>query len=73
MAILSALAAYLASKRDRQRTLYTEAVQAILGWKKMHYRVRRRTKRNEPSLVGSFNEPQDDLSYYQAWIVADSK
>ncbi len=71
--IVAALSAYLASKRERRRTLYTEAVQAIVGWKEMLYRVRRRTKDDEPGLVGAFHELQDKMAYYQAWIAADSK
>ena len=72
-ALLSALAAYLASKRDRRRSLYSEAVQVIVGWKEMLYRVRRRSDDKVPDLVESFHDMQDKLAYYQAWIAAESK
>jgi hypothetical protein len=73
VALLSALAAYLSSKRERRRILYSEAVQAILGWKEMLYRVRRRQKDQEPDLVEGFHDLQDKLTYYQAWIGSESK
>lgn len=73
VALLAALAAYLASKRDRRRTLYSEAVQVIVGWKEMLYRVRRRSPDQTEQLVTAFHELQDKLSYYQAWIGGESK
>ena len=73
VALLSALAAYLASKRDRRRSLYSEAVQVIVGWKEMLYRVRRRSDDQTRDLVNSFHDLQDKLSYYQAWIAGESK
>ena len=73
VAILSALAAYLASKRDERRTLYSEAVQSIVGWKEMVYRVRRRTDEQTSDLVAAFHDYQDKLSYFQAWIAGESK
>ena len=73
VAILSALAAYLASKRDRRRTLYSEAVQVIVGWKEMLYRVRRRDEEETRELVNAFHDMQEKLAYYQAWIAGDSQ
>jgi hypothetical protein len=72
VALLSALAAYLASKRDGRRTLYSEAVQVIVGWKEMLYRVRRRIDDQTGDLVTAFHELQDKLTYYQAWIGGES-
>lgn len=73
VAILSALAAYLAAKRDRRRTLYSEAVQAIAGWKEMLYRVRRRQTDDAPELVAQFHELQDKLAFCEAWVGSESK
>jgi hypothetical protein len=73
VALLSALAAYLASKRDRRRTLYSKAVQVIVGWKEMLYRVRRRRDDQAADLVTAFHARQDELTYYQAWIAGESK
>jgi len=73
VALLSALTAYLASKRERRRVLYSEAVQAIVGWKEMLYRVRRRGSDQSRELITSFHDLQDKLSYYEAWIGSESK
>lgn len=72
VAIVGALAAYLATKRERRRLLYGEAVRAAVRWKEMLYRVRRRGKADDQDLVQRFHELQDDLSYYEAWIGAES-
>jgi hypothetical protein len=73
VALLSALAAYLASKRDSRRSLYSEAMQVIVSWKEMLYRVRRRSDEETRDLVNSFHELQDKLSYFQGWIGSESK
>lgn len=73
MAIIAALAAYLAHKRDRRRTLYSEATRAAVRWKEFLYRVRRREKGQERDLIQGFHGLQDELSYYQAWVGGDSK
>ncbi len=72
VAILSVLAAYLASKRDRRRALYSEAFRAAVSWKEMLYRVRRRAAGQEHELIERFHDLQDQLSYYQAWVGSDS-
>jgi hypothetical protein len=73
VAIISALAAYLAAKRESRRSLYADAVQVIASWKEMLYRVRRRKTSNDPDLVSQFHDIQDKLTYYCAWIGAESK
>jgi hypothetical protein len=73
VALLSALAAYLAAKRDSRRSLYSEAVQVIVSWKEMLYRVRRRSDDQTRDLINSFHGLQDKLAYYQAWISGESK
>lgn len=73
VAILAALAAYLASRRDRRRTLYSEAVRAALAWREQLYRVRRRDDGQERALTDRFHELQEQLSYYEAWIGSESK
>jgi hypothetical protein len=70
---LTAYAAYLTSKRERRRVLYSEAVRAAVGWKEMLYRVRRRDIGQERALVDSFHKLQDDITYYQAWIGSESE
>jgi hypothetical protein len=73
VALLSALAAYLASKRERRRVLYSEAAQAILSWKEMLYRVRRRSDDQARDLISTFHDLQDKLTFYEAWIGSESK
>jgi hypothetical protein len=73
VAAVSALAAYLASKRERRRALYSEAVKAAVAWEEMLFRVRRRSGGQERELVDRFHELQDDLTYHQAWVGSESK
>lgn len=73
VASLSALAAYLASKRERRRTLYSEAVKAAVVWEEMLFRVRRRSADQERELVDTFHALQDDLTYHRAWVGSESK
>jgi hypothetical protein len=72
VAITSLLAAYLASKRERRRTLYSEAVRSVLGWNEMVYRVRRRAPGQERELIERFHDLQDQLAFYRAWIGSES-
>jgi hypothetical protein len=73
VACLSALAAYLAGKRERRRALYSEAVKAAVAWEEMLFRVRRRSEGQERELVERFHDLQDDLTYHQAWVGSESK
>jgi hypothetical protein len=70
--IIAALAAYLASKRERRRALYSEAIKAAVGWQEMLYRVRRREEGQERELISRFHDLQDQLTYYQAWVGSES-
>lgn len=69
----SGLSAYFAAKRDRRRVLYGKAVQEILKWNEMVYRVRRRDPSEDRDLIHAFHEIQEGLSYHQAWIASESK
>mgnify|MGYP001496572196 CR=1 FL=1 len=73
VAILSALAAYLGVKRERRRSLYSDAVKAAVAWEEMLYRVRRRGEGAERGLIDRFHELQDSLTFYDAWVGSDSK
>lgn len=73
VAILSLLAAYLAGKRERRRSLYSEAVRAAVAWRELLYRVRRRRAGQESELISAFHSAQDQLAYYQAWVGSDSR
>jgi hypothetical protein len=73
VAVLGALAAYFAAKRQQRRATYSEAVRAATAWKELLYRVRRRQEGQAGAIVELFHEAQDSLSYYEAWIGAESK
>jgi len=73
VAAVSVLSAYFATKRERRRILYGQAVQVILKWNEMVYRVRRRDPSEGRELIHSFHELQESLSYYQAWVASESK
>lgn len=73
VAVLGALFAYLATKRDRRRGLYGEALRAALAWQEMVYRVRRRREGTEAALIDRFHDMHDQLSYYTGWIGSESK
>lgn len=73
VAAASGLSAYLATKRERRRKIYGEAVQAILKWSEMVYRVRRRDAAEARDLINSFHALQESLAYYEAWIASESK
>jgi len=71
--LLTAFATYSATKRDRRRTLYGEALKAALGWQEMLYRVRRRREEDGPCLVKQFHDLQEQLIYYQGLIGSESR
>lgn len=73
VSVLGALAAYFAAKRQQRRTTYSEAVRAATAWKELLYRVRRRQKGQEHAIVELFHVAQENLSYYEAWVEAESK
>jgi hypothetical protein len=73
VAVLGALAAFFAARRQQRRTTYSEAVRAATAWKELLYRVRRRQEGQAPAIIELFHQAQDDLSYYEAWVGAESK
>jgi hypothetical protein len=73
VASLSALAAYLASKRERRRVLYSEATKAAVAWEEMLFRVRRRSADQERELIDTFHTLQDDLTYHRGWVGSESR
>ncbi len=72
VALLAALTAYLANKRENRRHLYSEATKAALAWEEMLYRVRRRSGDQDRDLVNRFHDGQDQITYYRAWVGSES-
>jgi hypothetical protein len=63
----------LESRRDRRRTLYSEAYRAALEWVELYYRVRRRDPENPHELVPLFHTAQESINYYQGWLSTESE
>jgi hypothetical protein len=59
-------------RRDRRRTLYSEAYRAALAWVEMLYRVRRRDPEHPYELAAQFHKLQEDIDFYQGWIESES-
>jgi hypothetical protein len=59
-------------RRDRRRTLYSEAYRAALAWVEMLYRVRRRDPEHPYELATQFHKLQEDIDFYQGWIESES-
>jgi len=72
VAVLAALAAYMAANREQRRALYSEAIKVAVGWEEMLYRVRRRREGQEQELIERFHDLQDNLTYHRAWMGTDS-
>lgn len=70
---MGGLVAYFAAKRQQRRATYSEAVRAATAWKELLYRVRRRQKGQAPTIIELFHQAQDNLSYYEAWVGAESQ
>jgi hypothetical protein len=64
--------ARLNERRDRRRTLYSEAYKAALAWVEMLYRVRRRDPERPYELAAQFHKLQEDIDFYQGWIESES-
>ncbi|MDX6584284.1 MAG: hypothetical protein QOI10_3468 [Solirubrobacterales bacterium] len=62
----------LEARRDRRRTLYSEAYRAALEWIELYYRVRRRDPENPHELVGLFHAAQESINYHEGWISTES-
>ena len=73
VSVMGALAAYMAAKRQQRRVTYSEAVRAATAWKELLYRVRRRRAGQEAGIIELFHQAQDNLSYYEAWVAAESE
>jgi hypothetical protein len=70
--LLGLALARLSERRDRRRTLYSEAYRAALAWVEMLYRVRRRDPERSYELAAKFHELQEDINFFQGWIESES-
>lgn len=59
-------------RRDRRRTLYSEAYRAALAWVEMLYRVRRRDPARPYELAAQFHTLQEAIDFHEGWIESES-
>jgi hypothetical protein len=59
-------------RRDRLRTLYSEAFQSAVGWGEMYYRVRRRDPAKPYAVAERFHTIQERIDFHQGWIASES-
>jgi hypothetical protein len=59
-------------RRDRRRSLYSDAYQAAVGWGELYYRVRRRDPAALYEVAARFHEVQEQIDFHQSWIDSES-
>jgi hypothetical protein len=62
----------LSDRRDRRRSLYSDAYQAAVGWGELYYRVRRRDPGSPYEVATRFHEVQEQINFHQSWIDSES-
>jgi hypothetical protein len=62
----------LSDRRDRRRSLYSDAYQAAVGWGELYYRVRRRDPGAPYEVAARFHEVQERIDFHQSWIDSES-
>lgn len=62
----------LSDRRDRRRSLYSDAYQAAVGWGELYYRVRRRDPGSPYEVAARFHEVQEQINFHQSWIDSES-
>lgn len=62
----------LSERRDRRRSLYSNAYQAAVGWGELYYRVRRRDPDDPYAVAARFHEVQEQIDFHQSWIDSES-
>lgn len=62
----------LSDRRDRRRSLYSDAYQAAVGWAELYYRVRRRDPAATYEVAARFHEVQEQIDFHQSWIDSES-
>jgi hypothetical protein len=71
-AVIGGLFVWAQARRDRRRSLYSDAYKAAMSWVEMVYRVRRRCEGQEQELVARFHDAQEDISYHEGWLSSES-
>lgn len=62
----------VSDRRERRRTLYSEAYQAALAWEEAYFRIRRRDPARDYELAASFHSVQERINFHEGWIGSES-
>jgi hypothetical protein len=71
----SALWNWVATRDERLRDGYAEAIRTLVAWREFPYRVLRRSADDAPTyatLTDKGHKIQEDLAYWTSWIASDS-
>ncbi|HST68180.1 MAG TPA: hypothetical protein VLI94_00810 [Solirubrobacterales bacterium] len=73
--LLRAFGLLLTGQLERQRSLFSEAYRAAMGWREQLYRVRRRpnTQEAEYQLINEFHDLQEKIDFYEGWAASEGK
>lgn len=75
-AIIVAFVPRWAEVRERRRTRYAEAVEALVAWAEFPYRVARRVS-DDPSVIAELaargHELQQRVAFHEAWVNCESE
>ena len=61
-------------RQSERRKMYSHAIQAILSWSELLYRIRRSTSESDDQkeIRNLFHQKQEDINYYSSWISSES-
>jgi hypothetical protein len=74
-ALIIFAASQLAATRDRQREEYAKALQTVVKWTEMPYRIRRRNASDQVTisrLVEVMHELQEEIAFHDAWLSVEA-
>lgn len=72
VAILLAFVRHTTEKRDRRRSLYSDAFAEAMRWVELTWRVRRRATVDAPELVAAGHDIQERINYFSSWLALES-
>lgn len=58
--------------RERQRNSYAEAYKAVIEWREMSFRIKRRATGTDVELRERFHDLQEKLAFHEGWIASES-
>src|SRR5688500_15515463 len=74
-ALITFALSQLAATRDRQREEYAKALQSVVKWTEMPYRIRRRNASDQATmsrLVEAMHELQEEIAFHDAWLSVEA-